>query len=219
VTYAFDTALALPLLRDAAPVADRIAERLRERRACDPVARPGWWSESYGPHLIKSAALLSRAGHEEFARDLASDLVARCFDGERFRIHEASERTYTHAACYAIEGLMMLGEAPQRAIEWLARAQAADGSFAAWFAEQGALRPADAAAQAVRIWAAYDARRYAPQIERGLRYLASLQDRETGGIAYTSGSRDLNTWAAAFTLQALAWVERPPDGAEIQAWL
>jgi len=220
IGYVFDTALALPLLADPAPPARRVIAALREQRACTRITRPRWWSQSYGAHLLKCGFWLARVGERVFAEQLAADLVERCFDGERFHIHGEAEETYLHSHCYAVEGLLGLGGQPQvvsAGLAWLARQQAGDGSLPDWYGRSSECRPADVCAQAVRLWAAVDPQQFAGPIARGLQYLALLQ-HEDGGICYHPGSRDVNSWAGVFALQALSWSAAPPAHEELQ-WL
>ena len=220
IGYAFDTALALPLLADPRAAARRVMVSLREQRACTRITRPGWWSQSYGAHLIKCGFWLARVGERAFAERLAADLVERCFDGERFHIHGEADETYLHSHCYALEGLLGLGLQPEvvsAGVLWLARQQAADGSLPDWYRRSSECRPADVCAQAVRLWAAVDPIRFEVPIALGLRYLAVLQD-EDGGIRYHQDSCDVNSWASIFALQAMAWLAVPPSHEELQ-WL
>lgn len=224
-SYLFDTALALEALPHPEPVVARVVDWIHQRRACDPVTRPGRWSESFGAHLIKVATPLAALGRRRVAEALVDDLVESCFDGARFRIHPASELTYVHSHCYALEGLVGLGlsqhaQVARLAADWLADVQEPSGAFVAWFGDGGpdAARPVDVVAQAIRIWAALDPARYADAIALGLRRLAEHQDPSTGGLAYTLGSGHLNSWAAAFALQAIRWAAKPPDARELR-WL
>jgi len=220
IGYVFDSALALPLLRDPQPLADRIEESLRQRRACSQVTRPGWWSQSYGAHLIKCGLWLSRVGRRDFAEQLADDLVSRCFDGERFVVSEGSELTYLHSHCYALEGLIGLQRHPDvifAGVSWLAQQQGEDGSLPDWSGRTSQCRPADVCAQALRLWTLVDRERFALCIERARAHLGSLQDA-SGGIRYHQDSEDTNSWASIFALQALCWTETAPGAEELQ-WL
>ena len=221
VSYAFDTALALPSLTDPEPVVRRLVGWLTGRKVCDPVARPGWWSESWGAHIIKALVPLAALGRRELAEALAADIVDTCFDGERFRIHPESGWTYLHSHCYAVEGLLGLRLRPDvvsAASAWLARVQADDGSLPAWEGRYTPERPADVVAQAVRIWCATDPDAYAEPISRAMDFLAVRQDPATGGIVYAAGSGHLTSWVAAFALQAHRWSCRSPGPSELK-WL
>jgi len=220
IGYVFDTALVLPLLADPAPVAARVMAALSEQRACSPVTRPGWWSQSYGAHLLKCGFWLARVGQRQFAEQLADDLVQRCFDGERFHIHEQAAETYLHSHCYALEGLVGLGVRPDvvaAGARWLAQQQEPDGSLPDWFGCVGRCHPADVCAQAVRLWSIIDAQHFEPQIQRGLACLAVLQHSD-GGIRYHRNSENRTSWVAVFALQALTWAAAPPPAEELQ-WL
>ena len=112
-----------------------------------------------------------RATQREEYRDAARRLFAWALpfqtpDG-RFRISEADGATMTHAHCYVTEAMLYgawggggtlqdagLREATERAANWLAQVQNADGSFYMWYGRRGPLRTkvSDATAQALRIW-------------------------------------------------------------------
>ena len=219
--FLFDTALALDNLSVPQPTAGFLATELLAGRSCVPIQRPGWWSESFGAHLTKACVPLLRFGRRQVAHVVAEGLADSCFDGERFHIHAESPWTYLHSHCYAVEGLLGLGirsEMVQSAAAWLVGQQDEDGSFPAWAGGRyEARRPTDVVAQAVRIWAAVDRRKFDTPIRKALGRLASLQ-HPSGGIRYTEGSGDLCSWVAAFTLQACAWARQPPEASELE-WL
>jgi hypothetical protein len=178
------------------------------------------WSASYGCHLIKSVISLSAYGDmgqtESTARvvDMLLDDLQPLFDGTRFHVNGLSDATYTHAHCYALEGLLTLeGRGRQglhRTIElgaqWLADIQTRDGGVPSGYAA-GELAPAhaDCTAQASRIWTCVDPVRFAPSISRAKAFLRDLT--LDGGIRYRPGSDDVNTWATIFGAQALDFAE------------
>jgi hypothetical protein len=211
VEYAFDTALALPLVDDPEQLAARVSSLLRDA-ACRPVTRPGVWSQIRGPHLLKAAAALQPWAPDLAAR-LADEAVARFRLGARFVVAPGAQATYVHAHCYALEGLYGLGlhdDALHAGVDWLVEQQAPDGSLPAWVGWGTERRPVDVVAQAVRLWAALDRDGYAGPIERGLTWLGRQQLAD-GGLAYEPGSRHRCSWAAAFAAQAVAWVAQPPE--------
>lgn len=222
--YVFDSSLALQPDRRTA-LAQRVSGMLNAGVACDPITRPGWWSDSFGAHLIKSCGHLARVGRRAAAEMIAESLAEACASPDgRFRIHQRSQWTYTHAHCYAVEGLLMLGvrvDLAEAGARWLAETQLADGGFTAWvIGGPGEDRcPADACAQAIRIWALLDRNGYAANIDRALGFLARHQNRVTGGIEYVAGTGDENSWATALTIQALMWLENPPSAADRLQWL
>ncbi|MEE2829970.1 MAG: hypothetical protein VX498_12340 [Myxococcota bacterium] len=211
-SYAFDTALALPLIGDPAPVAQRIVDALSQGWACQPVSRPGWWSQSLGPHLLRCLPPLQDLGYRDFADWMASRLIADCFDGERFHVHAGSAWTYVHGHCYALEGLIGLGghdDVVLAGARWLALQQQPDGSVPRWVGRKSLDRPTDAVAQAVRIWSLVDRAAFGPSVERGLQWLG-LAQQSSGALSYSSSSSDRCSWASAFAMQAAAWAASPP---------
>jgi len=200
-----------------------LLQGIRSRR---PVSRPSGsaprWSEAWGCHLLKLALPLT-AYARSFSdlrpaaaiRQLIEDLMP-LGEGGRFVIHSGSRRTYTHACCYAAEGLLAVDpsidlRARPRAVAtatWLASIQEEDGGLPAWHdgvCGEGPY-PTDVVAQCVRLWAAIDRRRFSVAIARGLGRLSRLQS-PSGGLAYAPGSADANTWTTIFAAQAIAWAE------------
>jgi hypothetical protein len=231
VEYVFDTAMVLAgvlahratggVLPDRTMphrLRDYIVATLSERRAFDgsAPAAPDHWSVSYGCHLLKCViALLGYHDDHPDPRTTAVvgqllDELLELHDGERFRSNALTHTTYTHAHCYAVEGLLVLdgrgqhGLRPwiERSAEWLAKIQQPDGGVPSGHDGSAAIGAAhaDCTAQAVRIWACVSAQRYARPIERGLEFLGSLS--VDGGIRYRVGSDDVNTWATIFGAQA-----------------
>jgi hypothetical protein len=187
--------------------------------SADQPADSGHWSLSYGCHLLKVARAAFAYGDAYPASRtpllvvrLLNDMLPLAEDG-RFRINGESDDTYTHAACYAVEGLLAIegrGLARvHRTIEacadWMADVQLPDGGMPAGTVgdQPLSLAHSDASAQAVRIWACVDPTRYRGQIDRGVDFLMRVY--RAGGIRYRPGSRDINTWATIFGLQALRW--------------
>jgi len=231
-SYVFDTALAMPLVQDAA-VVERVLGALEAREACSPVSRPDHWSQMPGPHLLKCAFWLARVGEVTFALQWANELLDTCFDGTRFRIAAGHTTTYLHSHCYAMEGLLGLSAWLQchdrlvpsgyRAVlhagaDWLVRAQHHDGAFPNYVGQEPTSRPSDVVAQAARLWSVLDPVTYGASLGMALERLGARQDRDTGGIAYDDTSADECSWVAAFALQACGWADRRPEMDEVQ-WL
>lgn len=178
--------------------------------------------------------LYAMTGREHF-RDAASrtceyTLTLQAPDGA-FWSRPDRRHVFTHAHCYACEGLLysgsFLGEArytaaARRGIEWLAGTQQEDGGWLAnykasvWSLRRSIEtikrpRPSDVAAQAVRLFSlmgqGYDSSRRA-----AIRFLIGCQE-PGGGFSYCKTrfgySPLLYTWCAQFALQALAWDSRP----------
>jgi squalene-hopene cyclase-like protein len=138
---------------------------------------------------------------------------------------------FTHAHCYACEGLLyaghVLGEpgymaAARRGIGWLADTQRSDG---AWLSNRktpwslrGMLesiqrpRPSDAAAQAARLFS-LTAPRYEPNRLSALQFLMRCQ--KNGAFYYQRTAFEYNqklyTWCAQFAVQALTWNTRSAE--------
>lgn len=236
IDYVFDSAMVLsgvlahratggvlPDKRMPRQLRDYIVRTLRERRAFDGEAPAGedHWSVSYGAHLLKCVIALL-AYHDDHPDTATTDVVAQLIDellplhdGERFRSNSLTDTTYTHAHCYATEGLLVLdgrgerGLRPtiERSADWLARIQEADGGVPSSHDGERALGPAhaDCTAQAVRIWMTVNPNRYASATERALEFLSTLS--VDGGIRYRADSDDVNTWATIFTAQAIEFSE------------
>lgn len=240
--YAFDTCVCLAGLlahERAGGILDdpELLERMG-RAACamldhggcveGAVAAPaGHWSVSYGSHLLKCAVALTaldeRTGedrHRETVRALVAALAPQGRGG-RFPTHAAATESYLHAMLYALEGLACLrargwggfDDTLAAGAAWLAAAQDEVGALRAWHDGTRAwgARRSDATAQAVRFWCWHDRARWAPNVARAKVFLTAVQD-DSGGLVYEPGSRDVNTWATAFAVQALRWEERAGDG-------
>ena len=241
IDYAFDTGMALTGLLRHEQVAGRLPEPVMADRLYDFVVRciagrsayvgesdtdPSHWSVSYGCHLLKLVIALtayeearSLRGPSDWVRQLVADLVPLCDEG-RFRINDLSGETYTHAHCYAVEGLLALDGGAMRgefrpviegAADWLARAQLDDGGVPSRHDGERALAGAhtDCTAQAVRIWSLVDRQRYSGQIGRGAAFLHEME--KGGAFRYRPDSDDMNTWATMFAVQALRWADEGGD--------
>lgn len=185
-------------------------------RADAPVLPSGGarWSDGWGAHLLKAAALLARAGHR--GGSVSAIALAR-----EVRSRAAIDRCgYVHALAYGAEGELLLrslgepatGLDPEAVAARMARLQRPDGSLPAWTDGNGPGR-ADATAQAVRIWVTVDHRGFVARSRAALACLRRAQGVH-GGIEYQPGTGDQNTWATLFTDQAVAWAEggRPGRG-------
>jgi len=247
IEYAFDTAIGLHgLLRvqqvegsarfaDAAQrMTDFLVAGLGEREVAWRDGRPvrdlDSWSHSFGASAIKvpmaletSGAALGRRDASELAREVRERGVAAAWRDGAFRINGERAWVYTHAHCYATEGLIFAARGAgawpvqvRESAEFLARVQSAAGGLPCWHARPDieVVSHADATSQAVRIWSVVSRERYAPQIERALAFLRSIEGAG-GGLRYKPGSDDLNSWATIFGAQADQWQR---DGAEPE-WL
>ncbi|HET6373807.1 MAG TPA: prenyltransferase/squalene oxidase repeat-containing protein, partial [Candidatus Polarisedimenticolia bacterium] len=134
---------------------------------------------------------------------------------------------FTHAHCYACEGLLFAGEllgeerftaAARRGIAWLAATQQAEGGWLSHYkASLGSPRrmlevlsrpmPSDAAAQAARLFA-LSGEEHESHRRSAIGFLLGCQDRD-GGFFYRRTrfgyTPVLYTWSAQFAVQALEW--------------
>lgn len=168
------------------------------------------WSRTWGIYQVRSAALLFLAGElqdDPLTREKALAIRRRAESSK----HDSNPQ-YVHALAYGAEGELLFRAiqeekgpvSPEGVARDLSRLQGPDGQLPAWTDGTGGGR-ADATAQAIRIWVAVDRDRFQEASERALSYLAARQSGR-GGIEYRESSGDLNTWATAFTDQALNWV-------------
>jgi hypothetical protein len=215
---------------DGARAVAVLIERLRTRRATEPCTSGSRWSERFGPHLLKLALPLSRwVEHTEdpvAGLALQELLATLCPMLEGGRVPSSpGGPTYLHACCYAAEGLWRLCEAPlpgatraqarrlaEEIAAWLARVQRTDGGLPQWHDGMRGWGPAqaDVAAQAIRLWSGLGPVEHRDGIDRALAFLAHLTD-PCGGLRYHEDSRDLNTWATLFTVQALDFADGQAD--------
>jgi len=203
---------------------DYICTRLSQRVGLDgtPENPTTHWSQSYGVHLVKTVIALSaydaNRGTDTSVtiEQLLTDLLP-LFEpmrrGGRFHVNSRSDVTYTHAHCYAIEGMLVLEGRGRTGLRkwiddgavWLASVQQGDGGVPAEHDSNGPRMQAhtDCTAQAVRIWTCADPERFAHSIDLGVEFLMNLSSG--GGIRYQVGSDDINTWATIFGAQAIEW--------------
>jgi prenyltransferase beta subunit len=195
----------------------------------DPGGFFGDGSCIHAKNAIAFLELHAMTGREQFreaaARACRYTLSLQDTDGA-FCSRPDRRYIFTHAHCYACEGLLYAGHAlgepaytaaAGRGIQWLADAQGSDG---AWLAShetawslRGTLesirrpRPSDAAAQAARLFS-LTAPRYEQNRLSALKFLMGCQ-KNNGAFAYqrtTFGyTHELYTWCAQFAIQALAW--------------
>jgi len=240
IDYAFDAGMALTGLLRHEQIGGCLPEPAMADRLYDFVVRcvaarsayvgesdtdPSHWSVSYGCHLLKLTIPLtayeearSLLGPSDWVRQLVADLVP-LYDEGRFRVNELSGETYTHAHCYAVEGLLTLdgrglgGFRPviEGAADWLARVQLEDGGLPSRHDGDHALAGAhtDCTAQALRIWSLVDRQGYSPQISRAAGFLHEME--KGGAFRYRPDSDDMNTWATMFAVQALRWADGGGD--------
>jgi len=216
------------------PSMSTLTSELRARRALRREPSGDRWSERFGPHLLKLALPLAKWAAYEPELRASNDALARLLSQISPRLHEdgripsgsrSNSPTYLHAHCYAAEGLWRLSESPlpvalrsdarefaERATIWLAQVQRPDGGLPPWHDGTRAWgpAPADVAAQAVRLWSGLDRDRFAESVDRALTFLARL-GTPAGGLRYHEDSRDLNTWATLFTVQALDFARAHAD--------
>jgi hypothetical protein len=245
--YAFDSAMTLSGLLAARAAGSAVREGLLERMlaAVAAAVEARWategalagsrrWSDRWACHQLKLAWAL-RSGIEEGVCSIpVRDAARRALDdlealrglerGGRFALTEDDDRSYVHASCYALEGVLALRGQPgltevsrdeltallHRGARWLEESQEADGALPCWLGPgpflsvpaEDTSRPSDIIAQAVRLWAFVDPARYAGVIERGINALVRRQ-QPSGALVYLEKSHDLNIWCTVFAAQAL----------------
>jgi len=198
----------------------------------DPGGFFGDGSCIHAKNAIAFLELHAMTGREQFreAADRACRYTLSLQDADgAFWSRPDRSGVFTHAHCYACEGLLFAGHAlgeagytaaAGRGIEWLADTQGSDG---AWLAShktawslRGTLesirrpRSSDAAAQAARLFS-LTAPRYEQNRRSALQFLMGCQ-KSNGAFSYqrtTFGyTHELYTWCAQFAVQALAWDTR-----------
>ncbi len=235
VRYSFDSAIVIVGLCQAsrrgvaidpellAAMGAALASDLAAGSIAFPPGEPRW-STRASAHLVKLrwafAELDDLLGPDakrpptaELAERLAGLLDEVCLADGRIRIRADDERSYVHASCYALEGMLADRGRDRARLEagarWLTRIQRPDGSLPNWVAaaDECVACPSDVVAQAVRIWAQIDAVGFAEPIARALDQLAARQT-PSGGLSYlprSSMPADVNSWATLFAVQAVRW--------------
>ncbi len=230
--YAFDSAIALRGLLAFVSAGgslcdpdvphrcfESLVQSVRDERAtATPPKDPRRWSNTFSCHLLKLAFALTAYGEhyrESAGAEISVGLVDKLIgyrDGGRFRTAPNDARTYVHAHCYAVEGLLCLrarGVVDDTAtieacVAWLAEIQHKDGGIPSWHDGRNACGPchADATAQAARIWCCVDRDRWAGAISRALAWI-EMYTVPTGGVRYSDASLDQNSWTTMMSVQAL----------------
>lgn len=189
---------------------------------------PKLWYETSSIHLTKLAIPLIKAWikfEDEKYKEAAVELLK--WAGElqekngRFKINAVSDETFTHAHCYAVEGLLFAYnflrnknylEIARKSAEWLSSAQLKDGSFYGWYFEKegfhkklGRLvrrtyyeKRLDATAQAIRIWKILGINEGG--IERAYSYLE--KNSRNGGLTLTHRDSRIYSWPTFFYLHS-----------------
>ncbi|MGR3278807.1 hypothetical protein ACSYAD_27435 [Acaryochloris marina NIES-2412] len=188
---------------------------------------PSKWSTKFGASTLKTCISLIKIAEKyhdyklhNLALELADKIVNRFFFEGAFFINEEENITYTHAHCYALEGLLFLTSkgysqyldilraGADKLKEW----QQKDGSIFNWYFPKNhpqkiyykPIKVSDANAQSIRIWLAVDKQKYAPQIHQSFNYLLKLISPESG-VFYTIEGHDINSWSTIFLVQAIQW--------------
>lgn len=190
------------------------------------------WSLSYGALLIKNSMALIEASeyfdkseYKELAETMVKDLVSNTFSKGHFFINSKQNFVYTHAHCYATEGLIFLASKGYKdftpminsSAQWLSEMQNDDGSMYNWYLKEDSQKDkqGDATSQAIRIWLLTDKKKFRENIDKGTLFLKSLQS-EHGGLCYNinsngEASKDINSWVTMFAVQAIFWQMEKPD--------
>lgn len=187
----------------------------------DRCSLPARWSTVFGSSMIKVVIALQRLAdwtgnsyYRHQGQQLAQRVMEHYSDDGAFMVFPKLSTVYTHAHCYALEGLLDLHYHGHGAMmpcliagaDCLKQWQNQDGSLYNWNRQPHPppTKIGDATAQAIRIWLAVDRNRYQEQIHRGFEFLKKLAAPEHG-MYYGAGSSDINTWVTMFTAQALDW--------------
>lgn len=203
------------------------------------------WSEAFGAHLLWLVLPLRALGRHAEAEKLVDSLLPRFVrrsrreDGgvdEWLAVHAASDRCYTHGACYGLRGLLSSDDARQvhvgrRCVETLLRACRADGVAPAWTSVTGSAPagspepaappidgPALRADATLQLHALADTA-FGGRPPAGLHVRAAtalpLPVGDAGGVRYGVDGGDVsaghqNVWATAFALMTASSARRAP---------
>lgn len=194
----------------------------------------GFYGDGSCIHAKNAIALLevhAAGGRDELRRAALQacnhTLSLQAPDGAFWSTPERRE-VFTHAHCYACEGLLyagsVLGEerflaAARKGVAWLVRSQSGDGGWLSSYKVSGVSRrrvvvdalrrpePTDAAAQAIRLFHLTGQARGSSH-DAAVRFLIQCQ-HAGGGFFYHRTRFGLSpllyTWCAQFAVQALAW--------------
>jgi uncharacterized protein YyaL (SSP411 family) len=197
------------------------------------------WSRTSGCHHLKNLipllklydVLEDKKFYDSAERLLKWGLGLQSETG-RFYVSYKLEETYSHANCYAIEGILKAAKyfenkTPSKHIisasRWLSKVQNDDGSIWNYHnTEKERIKTSEALAQAIRIWILTkkftdtEKSEFETNIKRGLSFLEKTQcssgnTHSSGGIFYGQRNgekiRHVNTWATLFTIQALLFLK------------
>jgi len=197
------------------------------------------WSRTSGCHHLKNLLFLLKL-HEILEDKRFFDSAERLLkwglglqsDSGRFCASYKLNETYSHANCYAVEGLLKatrlfsretLSEHIIRAARWLSNVQNEDGSIWNYYnSRREKIKPSEALAQALRIWILtqeyFDVgkKEFEMNIRKGLHFLGKMQCvngniHSVGGIYYGQRNgekiKHINAWATLFTIQALSFLK------------
>lgn len=227
--WLFDSLLALCALGTAqeagigypssAPI-ERLARGCTEMLTGGHAARPAQdarWSTRFGPHLLKPASLILALGlGPRYLRDAIQEALPALLSQQTplgaFR-HPDESRIYLHAHCYALEGLAVLGSAPEqlkRGLSFLRSQRRTDGGYGHW-ADAPSPLAADVTAQAGRIFLLTGDREAAAEARAALAPLVAA----SGGLRYHADSSHENSWATAFAAQLDYGLDSGLDATEL----
>jgi uncharacterized protein YyaL (SSP411 family) len=201
------------------------------------------WSQTRGCHHIKDVIAILKLYEFTHNQDLITSADKLLHWGielqdsqGRFPISQYLPETYTHAHCYAVEGLLKASEffkeplylnAAKLGAQWLAKSQNADGSLWSHYNTQmnrTRLKVNDALVQAIRIWIVLYQKGYtqfSSNILQGLKYLERMQcildhnTRTKGGYYYGRKEKQIivhiNCCITIFMIQTLLFLERSDE--------
>jgi len=197
------------------------------------------WSRTKGCHhlknlffLLKLYEILEDKRYFDSAERLLKWGLGLQSDSGRFHASYVLNETYSHAHCYAVEGLLKatkffgretLSEHIIRAARCLSGMQNGDGSIWNYYgARREKIKPSEALAQALRIWILTEEHfdvgknEFEMSIRKGLSFLGKMQCvsgniHSSGGIYYGEQNgekiKHVNAWATLFTIQALLFLK------------
>lgn len=214
-------------------LACELAAYVRSERGLEAVApdgpgtaRPGTWSTSGQPHLVKCVQALLLAGQVDAARTLVQRTISLQSDDGSFATQPDPGHVMLHPHLYAVEGLWIWGSArgDEHALEcaraatlWVWEHQLASGGLPRFAGQETGPEQSDVTGQAIRAAVLTGAE--PAGFERAVVRLGQIARQTTAGQALvyqpSAPTRHLNSWVTMFGAQAL---ELAAAGLEEFSW-